>query len=225
MLVIYLPDGTQVKVKTGMPVYTYTPPVGVTEDEIDVYSIFLGHDQKPAYGCGPVCIKRATKVTVAEAAEEAAAPPIEATEPPATATLTHVEPRAAELHTIAEHGNDQHNAGTTVAAAVAETTVSEPAAAITASATDVPATTTDAPAAAAAATSVAEPAVPAPAVPAPAVPAPAVPATAVPATAVPATAVPVDVKPAKPETPVKHTSNANIGKFETTYDPKHGRKS
>jgi hypothetical protein len=212
MLVIYLPDGTQVKVKTGMPVYTYTPPVGVTEDEIDVYSIFLGHDQKPAYGCGPVCIKRATKVTVAEAAEEAAAPPIEATEPPATATLTHVEPRAAELHTIAEHGNDQHNAGTTVAA-------------ITASATDVPATTTDAPAAAAAATSVAEPAVPAPAVPAPAVPAPAVPATAVPATAVPATAVPVDVKPAKPETPVKHTSNANIGKFETTYDPKHGRKS
>ena len=132
MLVIYLPDGTQVKVKTGKPVYDFKLPAGVGEDEIDVYFIFLGQDQKPAYGCGPVCIKRATKVTVAESlpkpAAEAGSPSIEATEPPAI-TPTYVETEAAALHTVTNHANDKHDAGTTI--------VSEPAAATSASAADV----------------------------------------------------------------------------------------
>ena len=239
MLVIYLPDGTQVKVKTGKPVYDFKLPAGVGEDEIDVYSIFLGQDQKPAYGCGPVCIKRATKVTVAEAAAEAAAeagsPSIEATEPPAI-TPTHVETEAAALHTVTNHANDKHDAGTT--------TVSEPAAATSASAADVSAPAADAPVAAAAATPVAvadavadavatsepaalavEPATPA-VEPAATVAGPgpeSVSESAAHAPVVSATAAPVDVRPAK--STVKHTSNASIERFEPTYDPKHGRKS
>src|SRR5208282_3342031 len=215
MLVIYLPDGTQVKVKTGMPVYDYTLPAGVTEDEIDIYSIFLGQDQKPAYGCGPVCIKRATKVTAAEAAAEAAAPPIEATEPPATPAVTapaHVEPETHSLHTVTNHANDKHDTGTT--------TVSEPAAATPVAAADVPAQAADAPASAAAATSVAEPA-PAAVVPTAPVAGP-VSEPAANAPVVPVAAPAVDVKHVAP--PVKHTSNANAGRFETPYDPKHGRK-
>ncbi len=233
MLVIYLPDGTQVKVKTGKPVYDFKLPAGVGEDEIDVYSIFLGQDQKPAYGCGPVCIKRATKVTVAEAAAEAAAeagsPSIEATEPPAI-TPTHVETEAAALHTVTNHANDKHDAGTT--------TVSEPAAATSASAADVSAPAADAPVAAAAATPVAdavatsepaalavEPATPS-VEPAATVAGPgpeSVSESAAHAPVVSATAAPVDVRPAK--STVKHTSNASIERFEPTYDPKHGRKS
>ncbi len=233
MLVIYLPDGTQVKVKTGKPVYDFKLPAGVGEDEIDVYSIFLGQDQKPAYGCGPVCIKRATKVTVAEAAAEAAAeagsPSIEATEPPAI-TPTHVETEAAALHTVTNHANDKHDAGTT--------TVSEPAAATSASAADVSAPAADAPVAAAAATPVAdavatsepaalavEPATPA-VEPAATVAGPgpeSVSESAAHAPVVSATAAPVDVRPAK--STVKHTSNASIERFEPTYDPKHGRKT
>jgi|SRR5271157_237516 len=220
MLVIYLPDGTQVKVKTGKPIYDFRLPAGVSEDEIDVYSIFLGQDQKPAFGCGPVCIKRATKVTAAEAAAEAAAPSIEATEPPAT-TLIHVEPEAAALHTVTNHANDKHDAGTT--------TVPESTTAASAPAADVPAPAADAPIAAAAATPVADVEPDAPAVE-PAAPAvePAAPVAgpisepAENAPAVSAAAPAVDVKPAKT---VKHTSNANIAKFEPTYDPKHGRKS
>ncbi len=228
MLVIYLPDGTQVKVKTGKPVYDFKLPSGVGEDEIDVYSIFLGQDQKPAYGCGPVCIKRATKVTVAEAAAEAAAeagsPSIEATEPPAI-TPTHVETEAAALHTVTNHANDKHDAGTT--------TVSEPAAATSASAADVSAPAADAPVAAAAATPVAdavatsEPESATPAVePAATVAGPgpeSVSESAAHAPVVSATAAPVDVRPAK--STVKHTSNASIERFEPTYDPKHGRKT
>jgi len=227
MLVIYLPDGTQVKVKTGMPVYDYTLPAGVTEDEIDVYSIFLGQDQKPAYGCGPVCIKRATKVTAAEAAAEAAAPAIDATEPPSATPLTHVEHEAAALHTVTNHANDKHDAGTA--------TVSEPAATASAPAADVPAPAAYAPSAAAAATSIADaaaasdPAAVVPAAPAVEPAAPVAGPVSEPAAhtpAAPAPAAPVDVKPAKHVAPVvKHTSNANIGKFETAYDPKHGRKS
>jgi len=232
MLVIYLPDGTQVKVKTGMPTYDFALPTGVTEDEIDVYSIFLGHDQKPAYGCGPVCIKRATKVTVAEvaaeAAAEAAAPAIEATEPPAP----HSESNAASLHTVTNHANDKHDAGTTA--------VSEPAAAASAPAADIPAPAADAPAAAAAATSVAaaaaasvaasvaasEPAAVEPETPTVEPAAPVAGPVSEPAANAPvvaAAAPAVDVKHVAP--PVKHTSNANAGRFETPYDPKHGRKS
>jgi hypothetical protein len=36
-------------------------PEGVQEDEVDVYSCFLGSNQKPARGCGPSLLRAATR--------------------------------------------------------------------------------------------------------------------------------------------------------------------
>ena len=36
-------------------------PDGVQEDEVDVYSCFLGSNQKPARGCGPSLLRAATR--------------------------------------------------------------------------------------------------------------------------------------------------------------------
>ena len=36
-------------------------PDGVEEDEVDVYSCFLGADHRPPFGCGPALVKAATR--------------------------------------------------------------------------------------------------------------------------------------------------------------------
>ena len=36
-------------------------PEGVQEDEVDVYSCFLGADHRPPFGCGPALLKAATR--------------------------------------------------------------------------------------------------------------------------------------------------------------------
>ena len=71
-VMVYLPSDEQVSAKVSDSVYVYDfqLPEGVGEDEVDVYSIFLGRDQQPAYGCGPVCLKRATKVAKPEPVKE-----------------------------------------------------------------------------------------------------------------------------------------------------------
>ena len=71
-VMVYLPSGEQLSAKVSDSVYVYDfqLPEGVGEDEVDVYSIFLGRDQQPAYGCGPVCLKRATKVAKPEPVKE-----------------------------------------------------------------------------------------------------------------------------------------------------------
>ena len=90
-VMVYLPSGEQLSAKVSDSVYVYDfqLPEGVGEDEVDVYSIFLGRDQQPAYGCGPVCLKRATKVAKPEPVKE----PEPANEPePSVATDVADEP-------------------------------------------------------------------------------------------------------------------------------------
>ncbi len=36
-------------------------PEGVREDEVDVYSCFLGPDHRPPFGCGPALLRAATR--------------------------------------------------------------------------------------------------------------------------------------------------------------------
>ena len=40
-------------------------PEGVEEDEVDVYSCFLGPDHRPPFGCGPALLRAATRKPVA----------------------------------------------------------------------------------------------------------------------------------------------------------------
>ena len=40
-------------------------PEGVHEDEVDVYSCFLGADHCPPYGCGPALLRAATRKSCA----------------------------------------------------------------------------------------------------------------------------------------------------------------
>ncbi len=122
MLLFFLPGGVEhhVKVDNSHRIFDYKLPEGVTEDDVEIYSVFLGRDQLPALGCGPVCIKRATPkaaepapaVDVAPTAEAApvvvAAPAVEpaiepAAEPaPAAESTPAVEPTAAEPAPAAE---------------------------------------------------------------------------------------------------------------------------
>ena len=65
-------------------------PDGVQEDEVDVYSCFLGADHRPPFGCGPAMLKAATR--------KPASAPAPAVEPAPVAPLQEPEPApAAEL--------------------------------------------------------------------------------------------------------------------------------
>ena len=51
-------------------------PEGVQEEEVDVYSCFLGPDHRPPFGCGPALL-RSAKRKPADKLESAPAPAIE----------------------------------------------------------------------------------------------------------------------------------------------------
>jgi hypothetical protein len=65
-------------------------PKGVQEDEVDVYSCFLGADHRPPFGCGPALLKAATRKP-----ESAPAPAVESApvvEPAPVAPAQEPEP-------------------------------------------------------------------------------------------------------------------------------------
>jgi hypothetical protein len=75
MLLIFTPAGQfNVKLDNTHRTYEYQVPDGVSEDQVEVYSIYLRNDQLPAPGCGPFLLK-ALKVpsieTVADAVVDA----------------------------------------------------------------------------------------------------------------------------------------------------------
>jgi len=45
-------------------------PEGVREDEVDVYSCFLGPDHRPPFGCGPALLRAATRKAAPASAVE-----------------------------------------------------------------------------------------------------------------------------------------------------------
>ena len=79
-------------------------PEGVQEDEVDVYSCFLGADHRPPFGCGPALLKAATRKpesVPAPAVEPAPVAPAQEPEPvlepepaPASEPAPAVEPEA-----------------------------------------------------------------------------------------------------------------------------------
>ena len=168
MLIIFLPGGTELNIKldASHKVYDYQPPQGVTEDEVEIYSVFLGRNQMPVFGCGPVCIKRA--VAKPQAVEPApavdVAPVVEAA--PTVDAAPAVEPAPAQ-----EISNDTPTSDEPATEADAPATEADAPAATEVPAADASAPTADvaAPAATdlpAADAPAAEPAEPAAAVPA-----------------------------------------------------------
>ena len=73
MLLIFTPAGQfNVKLDNTHRTYEYQLPDGVSEDQVEVYSIYLRNDQLPAPGCGPFLLK-ALKVPAIETAVDALA--------------------------------------------------------------------------------------------------------------------------------------------------------
>ena len=73
MLLIFTPAGQfNVKLDNTHRTYDYQLPDGVSEDQVEVYSIYLRNDQLPAPGCGPFLLK-ALRVPAIEAVMDALA--------------------------------------------------------------------------------------------------------------------------------------------------------
>jgi len=56
-------------------------PEGVQEEEVDVYSCFLGPDHRPPFGCGPALLRAATRKPVADVVPPEVTPEDPPTEP------------------------------------------------------------------------------------------------------------------------------------------------
>ena len=69
-------------------------PEGVQEDEVDVYSCFLGPDHRPPFGCGLALLKAATRKPASEPTPAPAVEPALAVEPRPAAPVQAPEPAA-----------------------------------------------------------------------------------------------------------------------------------
>jgi len=74
MLIITSPGDNQLRVTLddSHRLYDHKLPDGVTEDQIEVYSVYIGRDGQPAIGCGPCCLKRAVQAVEPAPAVDAA---------------------------------------------------------------------------------------------------------------------------------------------------------
>jgi len=135
MLIIFTPGNEEnVKLDNSHFAYDYKLPEGVSEDQIEVYSIYLGRDGLPAVGCGPVCLKRAVTPAVEPAPTVDAAPTVEAA--PVVDVAPAVEPAPAQ----------ESNANDTIAPADAPAADAAVVPAADAPAADAPAVAADVPA-------------------------------------------------------------------------------
>jgi hypothetical protein len=136
MLIIFTPGNEEnVKLDNSHFAYDYKLPEGVSEDQVEVYSIYLGRDGLPAVGCGPVCLKRAVTPAVEPAPAVDAAPTVEAA--PVVDVAPAVEPAPAQ----------ESNANDTIAPADAPAADAAVVSAADAPAADAPAVAADVPAA------------------------------------------------------------------------------
>jgi hypothetical protein len=135
MLIIFTPGNEEnVKLDNSHFAYDYKLPEGVSEDQVEVYSIYLGRDGLPAVGCGPVCLKRAVTPAVEPAPAVDAAPIVDAA--PVVDVAPAVEPAPAQ----------ESNANDTIAPADAPAADAAVVPAADAPAADAPAVAADVPA-------------------------------------------------------------------------------
>jgi hypothetical protein len=135
MLIIFTPGNEEnVKLDNSHFTYDHKLPEGVSEDQVEVYSIYLGRDGLPAVGCGPVCLKRAVTPAVEPAPAVDAAPTVEAA--PVVDVAPAVEPAPAQ----------ESNANDTIAPADAPAADAAVVPAADAPAADAPAVAADVPA-------------------------------------------------------------------------------
>ena len=93
--------------------YEFQLPEGATEDQVEVYSLYLGNNNRPALGCGPCCLRRAVPA-VESAPAVVEAPTVEMA--PVVDAAPAVEP------TPAKEPNDEASTETDAPAAVAADT-------------------------------------------------------------------------------------------------------
>ncbi len=74
-------------------------PFGVQEDEVDLYSCFLGEDHRPPYGCGPALLRAATRKSDLAVAADVAADLAPAADAAPTAVVANDPAPTADIAT------------------------------------------------------------------------------------------------------------------------------
>ena len=114
MLIITINEQeTRVSLDDSHWTYEFQLPEGGAEEQVEVYSIYLGGNNQPALGCGPCCLKRAVPA-VESAPVVVEAPVVEMA--PAVDAAPAVEP------TPAKEPHDEASTETDAPAAVAADT-------------------------------------------------------------------------------------------------------